>query len=180
MATETGTEASTPDYAQGEAAAIARDLSTQEWVPFIDWSQTHPGNRGVNRQGRYELYDAPVGVRIRVEQAAKSDPVLTSNDRWEGEGNMVPLRVWRDGGTYKMLYGAYPHRRDDKSPGLGGGHHLCYAESADGYHWRRPELGQVEWQGSLANNIIANAPTGTPFEDPRRGHRRSGSRRSAR
>ena len=121
MATETGTEASTPDYAQGEAAAIARDLSTQEWVPFIDWSQTHPGNRGVNRQGRYELYDAPVGVRIRVEQAAKSDPVLTSNDRWEGEGNMVPLRVWRDGGTYKMLYGAYPHRRDDKSPGLGGG-----------------------------------------------------------
>ena len=86
MATETGTEASTPDYAQGEAAAIARDLSTQEWVPFIDWSQTHPGNRGVNRQGRYELYDAPVGVRIRVEQAAKSDPALTSNDRWEGAG----------------------------------------------------------------------------------------------
>ena len=167
MATETGTEASTPDYAQGEAAAIARDLSTQEWVPFIDWSQTHPGNRGVNRQGRYELYDAPVGVRIRVEQAAKSDPVLTSNDRWEGGGNMVPLRVWRDGGTYKMLYAAYQHRSDDKSPGLGGGHHLCYAQSADGYHWQRPELGQVEWQGSRANNIIANPPTGTPFEDPR-------------
>ena len=131
----------TPDYAQGEAAAIARDLSTQEWVPFIDWSQTHPGNRGVNRQGRYELYDAPIGVRIRVEQARKSEPALTSNDRWEGGGNMVPLRVWRDGDTFRMLYAAYPHRSEDKNPGLGGGHHLCYAESADGYDWRRPELG---------------------------------------
>ena len=180
MATETGTEAPTPDYAQGEAAAIARDLSTQEWVPFIDWSQTHPGNRGVNRQGRYELYDAPVGVRIRVEQAAKSDPALTSNDRWEGAGQHGAAAGlagrWH---VYKMLYAAYQHRSDDKSPGLGGGHHLCYAQSADGYHWQRPELGQVEWQGSRANNIIANAPTGTPFEDPK-GTPEERSRRSAR
>ena len=172
MATETGTEASTPDYAQGEAAAIARDLSTQEWVPFIDWSQTHPGNRGVNRQGRYELYDAPVGVRIRVEQAAKSDPVLTSNDRWEGEGNMVPLRVWRDGGTYKMLYGAYPHRRDDKSPGLGG--RALTATTGGAPSWAR--------SSGRARSPTTSSPTPPPARRSRIpvAPRMSASRRSAR
>ena len=103
MATAPRAEAPAPDYAQGEAAAIARDLSTQEWTPFIDWSQTFPGNRGVNRGGRYELYDAPIGVRIRIEEADKSGPVLTANDRWEGEGNMVPLRVWQASKSASLL-----------------------------------------------------------------------------
>ena len=31
---------------------------------------------------------------------------------------------------------------------------FCYAESDDGVHWRRPELGLVEFQGSKKNNIL--------------------------
>jgi len=31
---------------------------------------------------------------------------------------------------------------------------ICYAESDDGIHWVKPELGQVEWRGSTANNVI--------------------------
>ena len=68
----------TKDFAQGEQAAIARDVSAQgEWTPMIDWSSAFPGNRGVNRQGRYELYDAPVGVRITVEESRKAGPILS-------------------------------------------------------------------------------------------------------
>ena len=30
----------------------------------------------------------------------------------------------------------------------------CYAESRDGIHWTKPELGQHEFNGSKRNNII--------------------------
>ena len=32
----------------------------------------------------------------------------------------------------------------------------CYATSADGYHWEKPELGLYEFQGSKRNNILAD------------------------
>ena len=43
-------------------------------------------------------------------------------------------------------------------------HHFAYATSPDGLNWERPELGQVEWQGSKRNNLIA-ATAGVVFED---------------
>ena len=30
----------------------------------------------------------------------------------------------------------------------------CYAESKDGIHWEKPNLGLVDWEGSKDNNII--------------------------
>jgi len=38
---------------------------------------------------------------------------------------------------------------------------ICYAESDDGENWTRPALGQVEWAGSRANNLIALGPDPT-------------------
>ena len=34
---------------------------------------------------------------------------------------------------------------------------ICYAESDDGVHWVRPDLGLVEFNGSNKNNIILNS-----------------------
>jgi hypothetical protein len=31
---------------------------------------------------------------------------------------------------------------------------ISYAESEDGIHWRRPDLGLIKWRGSTANNIV--------------------------
>ena len=45
---------------------------------------------------------------------------------------------------------------------------VCYAESLDGIHWTKPELGLCEFAGSRANNIVWNGPGGhnfTPFRD---------------
>lgn len=36
---------------------------------------------------------------------------------------------------------------------------VCYAESNDGIHWTRPNLGQMEWKGSRENNCIAIGDT---------------------
>ena len=154
------------DFAQGEQAAIARDVSKQgEWIPMIDWSSTFPGNRGVNRHGKYELHDVPIGVRLSIEEAKKHGPILTSNDQWEGAGSLQVKKTWKRDGKYHMLYNAYSH--GTKNPGLGSSHYTCYATSDDGYNWKRTNLGQVEWNGSKNNNIIANAPGDTPFEDPK-------------
>jgi len=35
---------------------------------------------------------------------------------------------------------------------------ICYAESDDGVHWTKPDLGQVLFNGSKSNNIIALPP----------------------
>lgn len=53
---------------------------------------------------------------------------------------------------------------------------LCYAESTDGVHWERPNLGLVEYRGSGNNNILGPAThdpvqqagwnAGTVFKDP--------------
>ena len=49
-------------------------------------------------------------------------------------------------------------------------HHdlTCYAESRDGIHWTRPELGLFAFKGSKANNIVwdgLGTHNFTPFKD---------------
>ena len=75
----------------------------------------------------------------------------------------------QDGPLYRMYYcgshviytqGKYvsPHREV-----------ACYAESTDGIHWTKPELGLVEFDGSKKNNILRDgiaAHNFTPFKDP--------------
>ena len=112
-----------------------------------------PGHRGRSRHGELELYDAPRGIRFEVEAARKSKPLLEATAPWEG-AVIAPLSVWQEDGRYHMLYES------------GGGH--CIACSDDGYEWSRPELGEVEHEGSKANNLIASPAAGATgvFEDP--------------
>ena len=48
---------------------------------------------------------------------------------------------------------------------------ICYAESDDGLHWTKPNLGLFDWGGSKANNVLMQA---TP-ESCRRIHRSQGA-----
>lgn len=129
------------------------------WNPFIDWEEVFPGNRGVNRHGQYALYDAPVGIHLRVQPGAVSEPLLVAEAPWENGGGLQPYGLWQAGGQYHLLYGAY-------AGALGS--RMCYATSENGYQWTRPSLGQVEFQGSTQNNMLAGLPAGGPgfFIDP--------------
>ena len=40
---------------------------------------------------------------------------------------------------------------------------LCYADSKDGIHWEKPELGLVEFDGNKKNNIVMRCPQGSFF-----------------
>lgn len=72
--------------------------------------------------------------------------------------------VVHDNGRYRMWYYAChwdtsPNPTGDNLCGDLREGPVCYAESEDGLHWIKPQLGQVEWRGCRANNIIRLATT---------------------
>ena len=82
---------------------------------------------------------------------------------------MVPVFYWQADGRHHMLYTCYDRRakKDKAATALGGIRRCtCYAISDDAYHWARPELGMVEYEGSKRNNMIEHVLTGTPLIDP--------------
>jgi len=59
--------------------------------------------------------------------------------------------VLHDQGKYRMWYYALSLRAEPDDFKMGP---ICYAESDDGLHWTKPNLGQVEINGSSDNNAI--------------------------
>ncbi len=86
----------------------------------------------------------------RVFHAAKKfpgNPVIRADKPWEkyhsyGGPYLYGTVMW-DGGKLCMWYHVH-----------NGGYMNCYAESTDGIHWTKPNLGLVEYLGSKANNIF--------------------------
>ena len=72
-------------------------------------------------------------------------------------GSVLPV-----GGKLRMWYLAWP--RAETAPEESG-RPMAYAESADGMHWERPNLGLVEWQGSRDNNLCLIEPSIWPVDD---------------
>ena len=81
----------------------------------------------------------------------EGNPVLVPDRPWEGYAVLQPGTVIHDeqDGCFKMWYNTQPSRDKPEA-----GKNLCYAVSADGVHWEKPELGLVEFRGSTANNIL--------------------------
>jgi hypothetical protein len=84
----------------------------------------------------------------RVFHSAKkyeSNPIFRGEAAWEGWGPNLGGSVIRFDGGFRMYY--YCISDDEPT-------YVCMAESKDGIHWTRPDLGLVEWNGSKRNNII--------------------------
>ena len=121
------------------------------WIPLIDTAEILAGNRSVSRKGIYNLYDAPIGIALKIEEALKAPIMFEKKPDWETD-YISPSSIWKENEQYHMLYSV-----DGE---------MAYAISKDCYHWTRPELGEVEHNGSRKNNFLANAPHGQIFEDP--------------
>ena len=85
---------------------------------------------------------------------AASGPVLEPETPWEGLGligrNCI---LWdEEESRFKCWYPCY----DPALPGepVGARRRWAYAESADGVHWERPDLGLTPFPGSTANNLL--------------------------
>ena len=83
----------------------------------------------------------------RFYQAQKRPgPILRGDRGWERRGATIYGSVLHEAGRFRMWY----YSRDLSPRDTG---YTCYAESDDGIHWEKPELGLVDVQGSRRNNI---------------------------
>lgn len=90
----------------------------------------------------------------RLHQPQIREIVLTHDAPWEGSGSGYHS-IFQDGGKYRMYYKSWqlsvtPGKVDTTEHPL----FTAYAESDDGIHWRKPELGLHDFNGSKANNIV--------------------------
>jgi len=91
------------------------------------------------------------GARLVLHRPVARELALVHDRPWEGSTSAYHT-VFQDGSRYRMYYrGSHYDRKLRKSthPEL-----VCTAESKDGVHWTRPELGIVEFAGSKKNNIV--------------------------
>jgi len=108
-------------------------------------------------------------VRLQLHEPRDEGVVIKMDNKWEGLHSGYST-VIRDGDLFRMYY------RGISKPGLDGSENerTCYAESPDGIHWTKPELGLFEFEGSSANNLVLDkaAPIThnfCPFIDTRPG-----------
>ncbi|MGE0378132.1 MAG: hypothetical protein AB7I48_28340 [Planctomycetaceae bacterium] len=74
-------------------------------------------------------------------------PVLEPQTAWEQHGFTTSVIYDDEAGLFKMWYHTLAQTEPSRAV-------TCYAESDDGVHWRRPNLGLHEFQGSRDNNIV--------------------------
>ena len=75
--------------------------------------------------------------------------VMVHDAPWEGNVCCYHTVLY-DGVKYRMYYRGAAY----KLPGYSNHQVTCYAESDDGIHWVKPNLGLYEFNGSKENNII--------------------------
>ena len=101
------------------------------------------------------------GAKLRLHRPIRREAVLVTDAPWEGNAS-DRITVFQDGDIYRMYYGGLhfvltEDTLQDRRPEV-----FCYAESTDGVHWVKPELGLVEFNGSKRNNMILDSGS-SPF-----------------
>jgi hypothetical protein len=106
-------------------------------------------------------------AQLRLHRPVPREVSLVSDAPWEGN-DCIYLTVLQDGALYRMYY-----RGSNVVYTKDGSRHThrevyCYAESADGVRWTKPDLGLFDFGGSKKNNIVWDG-IGThafaPFKD---------------
>ena len=89
---------------------------------------------------------------LMVHHPRIEDIVMHYDCPWEGRHSGY-IQILQDDDLYRMYYRG----------GCSGEDHdnmcICYAESKDGIHWEKPNLGLREFEGSFDNNIIMDTRT---------------------
>jgi hypothetical protein len=131
--------------------------------------------------GRRELFvDQTLAERIEGKAALKlhhpapREIALTFDEPWEGNASGYAT-VFQDGDLYRMYYRGHRYAFDPPPLRQAQSEVVCYAESRDGIHWVKPNLGLFDWpptrnnDGTKHNNILwrggAETHNFAPFKD---------------
>lgn len=100
------------------------------------------------------------GAQLRLHRPERKEIVLRTDEPWGGNASGYQS-VFKDGDLYRMYYrgGHYRHGGESSQGRQVHPWVLCYAESDDGIHWRKPSLGILEYDGSTENNIVLTTET---------------------
>mgnify|MGYP002633246888 CR=1 FL=1 len=117
----------------------------------------------------HAFIDSMKDASLKLWDPRLAENVLTFDKPWEMH-YCGYVTVIQDGDLYRMYYRGLPKALADGSDAES----TCYAESKDGIHWTKPNLGIYEFNGSKDNNIILkdHAPFShnfAPFLDSRPG-----------
>jgi len=96
------------------------------------------------------LIERTTDVRLVLHHPTMREVAIDHDEPWEGN-ICCGHTVFQDGDIYRMYYRGRHHDFDKRKETH---HFCCYAESKDGIHWAKPELGIVEFEGSKKNNIV--------------------------
>lgn len=89
----------------------------------------------------------------RFHRARKlGEPVLVEDRPWEKGGVQVRQGVQYHDGVFRMWYQTYDAKAGDS---IGNTDIVATAQSTDGVHWEKPEVGLLEFEGSRKNNLVA-------------------------
>lgn len=109
------------------------------------------------------LFERSEGITFEMQRPhLTGDRCMVADKPWESWqiGGMASLL--HDDGKFRMWYGV--------SHGIRHGEEyaVAYAESDDGIHWTKPDLGLVEYDGSTHNNLVVgySSVIGQVFRDP--------------
>lgn len=112
---------------------------------------------------RYLFLDSSVvasesGLCRTVNPPTDRQVVIRPDRPWENQMISFFLTVRQEGGLLRMWYICRDRRNRPN---------LAYAESRDGLHWTKPNLGIVPYDGSTDNNLVGiSSLEGVVFRDP--------------
>ncbi|MFW6353372.1 MAG: hypothetical protein ACOC3I_03195 [Verrucomicrobiota bacterium] len=108
------------------------------------------------------------GVELRMHHPEHQGVAIAFDEPWEGAFSAYAT-ILKDGHRYRMYYRGLPGPEVVDRRAV-----TCYAESLDGIHWVKPELGLHEVNGSGRTNVIlgevdVHSRNFSPFLDTRPG-----------
>ena len=108
------------------------------------------------------------GARLELQKPVDRGTVVKYDKPWEGAFSNYSTII-HDGARYRLYYRGLPTAKRELLTDTV----TCYAESPDGVHWTKPELGIVTLNGSKRNNVLLADPAFSsdfsPFLDKRPG-----------
>lgn len=104
-------------------------------------------------------------AKLVAQKPQPKEVALTADKPWEGNTSAY-YAVIHDGDKFRLYYRG--SHWDETAKKATHREVTCYAESSDGLHFTKPELGLFDFNGSKANNIVWDGPGThcfTPFLD---------------
>lgn len=98
----------------------------------------------------YRIDTAYFVGRVVHQAEITPQPIIRVDKPWEGSAYIYGS-VYKIDGKFRMWYTAHNN--------IAPNYHTAYAESTDGIHWTKPELGIVDYKGSKANNLTNGGGT---------------------